>query len=142
MHFTRCHPDERAGGVVKALTVDATPPVDGRWHWINAPDVHYRPEKYWAAGTKIIVQRETVWREASATARTAGNATKPCTSATRTYAIADNKTHHDEGLHQRQDGEDHPGQLGHGRLDRAPGPARSLLDAQRTHVVIREVPVP
>ncbi|NUR31726.1 MAG: L,D-transpeptidase [Catenulispora sp.] len=41
--------------VEKQLTVTADPPVDGAWHWFNAQRVDWRPEKYWAPGTKVTL---------------------------------------------------------------------------------------
>ncbi|MFC0549219.1 L,D-transpeptidase [Kutzneria chonburiensis] len=37
----------------KALTVTSTPPQAGAWYWLDAKTVHYRPEKYWQAGTTV-----------------------------------------------------------------------------------------
>lgn len=37
------------------MSVQATPAVEGSWRWLNDREVHYRPEGFWAAGTKIKV---------------------------------------------------------------------------------------
>ncbi|GAA4001681.1 Ig-like domain-containing protein [Allokutzneria multivorans] len=39
----------------KALVVETTPKVEGAWAWLNDREVHFRPEKYWPANTKIKV---------------------------------------------------------------------------------------
>lgn len=44
--------------VVSRLSVDATPPVIGAWHWINGHDVHWRPQQFWAPGTKVSVHTD------------------------------------------------------------------------------------
>ncbi|WP_030427256.1 L,D-transpeptidase [Allokutzneria albata] len=42
----------------KALSVETTPKVEGAWAWLNDREVHYRPEKYWPANTKIKVRAD------------------------------------------------------------------------------------
>ncbi|MGQ2911285.1 Ig-like domain-containing protein [Aeromicrobium sp.] len=37
------------------MHVRSTPEVEGSWHWISDSVVHYRPERYWPAGTKVTV---------------------------------------------------------------------------------------
>lgn len=39
----------------KALTVTTTPAVPGSWYWWDNRTLHYRPQTYWKAGTKITV---------------------------------------------------------------------------------------
>lgn len=39
----------------KHLKVTTTPPVAGRWNWISDQIAHWRPEKYYAPGTKVSV---------------------------------------------------------------------------------------
>lgn len=39
----------------RALVVDTTPTVLGVWHWFSDREAHWRPEKYWASGTKVTV---------------------------------------------------------------------------------------
>ncbi|GAA3460898.1 Ig-like domain-containing protein [Saccharothrix longispora] len=42
--------------VEKALTVTNSAGVRGGWAWLNPREVHYRPENYWPANTKIKVE--------------------------------------------------------------------------------------
>ena len=35
------------------MHVTTTPAQQGTWHWISSTEVHYRPKKYWQAGTEI-----------------------------------------------------------------------------------------
>ncbi|WP_367134539.1 Ig-like domain-containing protein [Saccharothrix sp. HUAS TT1] len=42
--------------VEKALTVTNSAGVVGSWAWLNAREVHYRPEKYWPANTQVHVE--------------------------------------------------------------------------------------
>ena len=39
----------------KHMTVTSTPEQPGTWNWISDNVVHYRPKKYWKAGTKVDV---------------------------------------------------------------------------------------
>jgi len=39
----------------KAIVVETSPNVDGKFHWISSSIVHWRPAKYWAKGTTISV---------------------------------------------------------------------------------------
>jgi lipoprotein-anchoring transpeptidase ErfK/SrfK len=41
--------------VVKHLSVVSTPPQTGAWHWFSPTQIHYRPEQYWLAGTKVTI---------------------------------------------------------------------------------------
>ncbi|MET1075737.1 MAG: Ig-like domain-containing protein [Umezawaea sp.] len=42
--------------VQKALTVTNSANVQGSWAWLSEQEVHYRPEAYWPAGTKVHVE--------------------------------------------------------------------------------------
>lgn len=37
------------------VTVTSTPPVTGSWHWFSNKEVHYRPDTFWPAGTKVTL---------------------------------------------------------------------------------------
>lgn len=39
----------------KKMTVTTTPAQKGTWHWISDTEAHYRPAKYWQAGTNVEV---------------------------------------------------------------------------------------
>lgn len=39
----------------KALVVTTTPHVNGSWYWTDNQNVHYRPQNYWPAGTKVTI---------------------------------------------------------------------------------------
>jgi len=42
--------------VERALSVDASLPVIGAWHWYGNTEAHYRPVEYWPAHDQITVQ--------------------------------------------------------------------------------------
>jgi len=48
-------PVKRRAEVEKRLVVSSTPKVEGTWSWMSDSEVHYRPRKYWPAGTKVKV---------------------------------------------------------------------------------------
>ncbi len=48
-------PTDRAA-VEKALTVTTVPAVQGSWFWWDDRTLHYRPQSYWKAGTRITVE--------------------------------------------------------------------------------------
>lgn len=39
----------------KHLEVTSTPEQTGGWYWLSDQEVHYRPKKYWEAGTEVSV---------------------------------------------------------------------------------------
>jgi lipoprotein-anchoring transpeptidase ErfK/SrfK len=39
-----------------AFEVAASVRVTGAWHWVSDREVHFRPESYWPAGTKVAVR--------------------------------------------------------------------------------------
>lgn len=53
VHFDEQIADKAAAE--RALEVTTTPHVDGSWYWDGDQDVHFRPEHYWPAGTKVTV---------------------------------------------------------------------------------------
>lgn len=52
--FSRPVPDRAAAE--RALSVRTEPAVTGSWYWFDERTVHYRPQKYWAPGTKITMR--------------------------------------------------------------------------------------
>jgi len=54
MKFGRAIPQKYRAEVERRMTVTATPAQVGTWHWISPTEVHYRPQTYWKAYTKIF----------------------------------------------------------------------------------------
>lgn len=52
-HFDEPIPDRAAAE--RHLNVTTDPPVQGSWYWLDDQNAHWRPEKYWAPGTKVNV---------------------------------------------------------------------------------------
>lgn len=40
----------------RKMRVESTPAVGGSWSWVSDYEVHFRPEKFWPAGTKVRVR--------------------------------------------------------------------------------------
>jgi len=51
--FDKAPPDKAAAE--RTLTVTSVPAQPGGWYWTDERTVHYRPQQYWQAGTKITV---------------------------------------------------------------------------------------
>ena len=44
--------------IERHLHVVSQPAQKGSWHWISSTEVHWRPAKYWRAGTKVTVNAD------------------------------------------------------------------------------------
>jgi lipoprotein-anchoring transpeptidase ErfK/SrfK len=53
VHFDEEITDRKAAE--QALVVQTVPPVAGSWYWLNSQNVHWRPQAYYASGTKVTV---------------------------------------------------------------------------------------
>ncbi|AEW95105.1 MULTISPECIES: L,D-transpeptidase [Streptomycetaceae] len=53
LNFTK--PVANVAAVAKAVTVTASPQVDVRGHWFGNQRLDFRPENYWAPGTKVTL---------------------------------------------------------------------------------------
>jgi lipoprotein-anchoring transpeptidase ErfK/SrfK len=52
------HPIVDRAAVESHLRVDTSKPVVGAWHWISDDVIHYRPEQYWPANTKVVLHTD------------------------------------------------------------------------------------
>ncbi|WP_372477330.1 L,D-transpeptidase [Nocardia australiensis] len=52
-HFDEDIPDQAAAE--KRLVVTTNPPVEGSWYWLDDRNAHWRPQQYFAPGTKVSV---------------------------------------------------------------------------------------
>ncbi|MEV4125582.1 Ig-like domain-containing protein [Nocardia sp. NPDC049707] len=50
-HFDEDVPDKAVAE--KRLTVTTNPPVEGSWYWLDKRNAHWRPQQYYAPGTKV-----------------------------------------------------------------------------------------
>ncbi|WP_431962519.1 L,D-transpeptidase [Nocardia sp. bgisy134] len=54
IQFDENIPDRKA--VQDAIKITANPPVEGAFYWVNNREVRWRPEHFWAPGTKVDIQ--------------------------------------------------------------------------------------
>ncbi|WP_330252650.1 Ig-like domain-containing protein [Nocardia sp. NBC_00565] len=52
-HFDEDVPDKAIAE--KRLSVTTNPPVEGSWYWLDKRNAHWRPQQYYAPGTKVTV---------------------------------------------------------------------------------------
>jgi lipoprotein-anchoring transpeptidase ErfK/SrfK len=90
--FSRAPADRDAA--VGALDVKVEPEVELRWRWIDSSTVHGRPEKYWAAGTKITINANVYGVNLGKGAYGKANSSASITIGRSHIAIADAKTHY------------------------------------------------
>ncbi|SEK35993.1 L,D-transpeptidase [Streptacidiphilus jiangxiensis] len=55
LNFTSAVADTYKASVLKAITVTADPNVDVEGHWFGDSRVDFRPQQYWAPGTKVTL---------------------------------------------------------------------------------------
>ncbi|MEV0077672.1 Ig-like domain-containing protein [Nocardia neocaledoniensis] len=53
IQFDENIPDRRA--VQDAIKITTEPPVEGAFYWVNNREVRWRPEHFWAPGTKVTI---------------------------------------------------------------------------------------
>lgn len=80
VYLTSAVPDKAA--LEARLEVTTTPAVTGAWHWFSATELHWRPEAFWAAGTKVSLNANLAgWN--------AGNGVWGVESRTVAFSIGD-----------------------------------------------------
>jgi lipoprotein-anchoring transpeptidase ErfK/SrfK len=52
--FSSSIPESYRDDVERRMKVTATPAQVGTWHWISPTEVHYRPQVYWKANSKVF----------------------------------------------------------------------------------------
>jgi Big-like domain-containing protein len=91
VHFSRAVTDKAAAQ--KAVEVDTSPSVEGKFFWLDKQTLHYRPEKYWASGTKINVRVNLLGVDLGGGVYGAGNASTSFTIGDSRVAVVDTQTH-------------------------------------------------
>jgi lipoprotein-anchoring transpeptidase ErfK/SrfK len=77
----------------KAIEIKTSPAVKGKFYWSDDRTVHWRPAKYWAAGTKIEVNVNMFGVKIGKTTYGAKNASTHFRIGRQLIAISDNRTH-------------------------------------------------
>jgi lipoprotein-anchoring transpeptidase ErfK/SrfK len=90
--FSKTPSDRKAA--LGAIEVTSTPSVEGRWYWVDSRTAHYRPEKYWAKGTKVTAAAKIRGVNLGKGVYGASDATVSIVIGPARIAIADNATHY------------------------------------------------
>ncbi|GGN86047.1 hypothetical protein GCM10010112_67170 [Actinoplanes lobatus] len=77
----------------KAIEITTSPSVDGKFYWKDDKTVHWRPAKYWAAGTRVKVKVNAFGVKLGKTVYGAKNASTSFDVRRQLIAISDNRTH-------------------------------------------------
>jgi lipoprotein-anchoring transpeptidase ErfK/SrfK len=77
----------------KAIVVETTPAVEGKFFWVNRSIVHWRPTKYWAKGTTIKVSVKAFGVDLGNSVYGAANKETHFTIGRSLLAVCDNNTH-------------------------------------------------
>ncbi|PWU44462.1 hypothetical protein DLJ46_25880 [Micromonospora globispora] len=91
VNFSR--PVKNRAEAEKAMLVETTPAVEGRWRWIDSRNAHWRPAKYWTSGTKISVKINLFGQDLGKGVYGGANASTNFTIGPSRIAIADASTH-------------------------------------------------
>jgi lipoprotein-anchoring transpeptidase ErfK/SrfK len=78
----------------KAIVVEASPSVDGKFFWLDKQTVHWRPAQYWAKGTTVKVTVNALGVNLGNGVYGAANASTNFTIGRSLIAYADNNTHY------------------------------------------------
>jgi lipoprotein-anchoring transpeptidase ErfK/SrfK len=78
----------------KAITIETSPSVEGKFHWVSSSIVHWRPAKYWKKGTTVKASVKTFGVNLGGGVYGSENASAHFTIGRSLLAINDNKTHH------------------------------------------------
>jgi lipoprotein-anchoring transpeptidase ErfK/SrfK len=78
----------------KAVVIEASPAVDGKFFWVDKQTLHWRPEKYWAKGTTVKVSVNVLGVHLGGGIYGAVNASTHFTIDRSLIAIADNSAHY------------------------------------------------
>jgi lipoprotein-anchoring transpeptidase ErfK/SrfK len=89
--FSRAVTDKAAAE--KAIVVETTPAVEGKFDWVSSSLVHWRPAKYWQKGTTIKVSVNTLGVDLGNGVYGAANSKTHFTIGRSLLAVCDNKTH-------------------------------------------------
>ena len=77
----------------KAIEIKTSPAVPGKFYWRDDRTVHWRPAKYWAAGTKVDVTVNMFGVKLGKTTYGAKNVSTNFRIGRQLIAISDNRTH-------------------------------------------------
>jgi lipoprotein-anchoring transpeptidase ErfK/SrfK len=92
VRFSRAVTDKAAAE--KAIVVQTSPAVDGKFFWLDKQTVHWRPAQYWAKGTTVKVSVNALGVNLGGGVYGAANASTNFTIGRSLIAYADNNSHY------------------------------------------------
>jgi lipoprotein-anchoring transpeptidase ErfK/SrfK len=78
----------------KAIVIETSPQVEGKFFWLDKQTVHWRPEKYWAKGTTIKVSANMLGVNLGGGVYGSSNSSTNFTIGRSLRAVADNNAHY------------------------------------------------
>lgn len=94
--IVRVHFDESVNEhkAEKALQVTTTPSVPGGWYWQDSQDVYWRPQDYYAPGTKVTISANVYGKDVGQGLYGQADQSVSFTIGQKRVSIADASTHH------------------------------------------------
>lgn len=86
-------PAKDRAAVERALTVETDKHVEGVWHWFSSTELHFRPQSYWPAHTKVTLHADLAGVKAAPHVWGVQNRTIRFTVGARHYSVVNAKTH-------------------------------------------------
>jgi lipoprotein-anchoring transpeptidase ErfK/SrfK len=140
VHFSKAVKDRAAAE--RAMQVVATPAVEGRWRWIDNQNAHWRPQNYWASGTKITVNVNTLGVNLGNGIYGQANVSTSFNIGQARVAVADATTHYMQCYIDGQMVRNIPVSLGKGGgTTGSKGEQISFTTNSGPHVILEKVPV-
>jgi len=140
VHFDEAIPDRAAAE--KAVTVTAVPAVEGRWHWMDDHEMHWRPQAYWTSGTKVTVTAKVYGKDLGNGLYGQSDSSATFTIGESHVSIADNATHHMVVYVGGAPARDIPVSMGKGGYSKdTKGNAIDFWTRNGAHVVLDKEPV-
>jgi lipoprotein-anchoring transpeptidase ErfK/SrfK len=87
------HPVTDRAAVERHLLVETSTPVVGAWHWESDTVVHYRPEQFWPANTKVVLHTDLKGLDVGGGRFGDEDRTIPFTVGRAQITVVDVKTH-------------------------------------------------
>jgi len=133
IQFNRTIPTANRAAAERALSVTSSTPVTGSWAWLpdtsDGSRVHYRPQSYWPAGTKVTVAAHLFGVDLGRAGYGAKDLTAAFTVGRSQIVKADARTHHIQVVRDGKAVMDLPASYG---LESDPG----RVTHSGTHVVL------
>ncbi|BCJ38538.1 hypothetical protein Athai_60410 [Actinocatenispora thailandica] len=133
------HFDERVSdkaAAEKVLVVTTSPHVDGSWYWVDDQNVHWRPENYYAAGTKVTIDAKVYGVRVGQGLYGQADRKASFTIGDKHVAIADDKTHHVKVYENDKMVRDMPTSMGQGGYVKGKNGSISLWTMSGTYTVL------